>query len=139
MKFGEFHKSFNFPLPNNSRSKKKILLVDDLADSGHTFLKVKEYLESLGYEVHTAAIFHKDKPGVPEPTYCVFPKYPPLWIIQPTEGHIEVGPTKNHPVGDTSNHAITKTMHEHARYINRVLLQSFPENNKYICIESLSQ
>ncbi len=134
MTFGEFHKSFNFPLPNKSQKKKKILLVDDLADSGNTFLKVKAYLESLGYEVDTAAIFHKDKPGVPEPTYCVFPRYPNLWIVQPTEGHIEDGPTKDHPVGDIGNHHITQKMHEYARFINSFLQQARPENNKYICL-----
>jgi hypoxanthine phosphoribosyltransferase len=63
--------------------------VDDLADTGKTFLAVKKELEARGYEVDTAAIFHKANPGVETPTHCLFENYPPLWIVQPTEGHME--------------------------------------------------
>lgn len=46
----------------------KILLVDDLVDSGHTMKELKDHYISQGHEVFTAVIHYKDRHnGVHEP------------------------------------------------------------------------
>jgi hypothetical protein len=64
---------------------KRILIVDDIADSGKTLLElVKEY-DSRGHEVYTATLYYKES-SVLEPNYYInmIPADAP-WIIFPWE------------------------------------------------------
>jgi hypothetical protein len=62
----------------------RILLADDMADSGGTFMKTKAALEAMGFIVETATVFTKE-PSTFTPDYTLLPGYPGMWIAQPTE------------------------------------------------------
>ncbi len=115
MNMGSFQRPPYFP------KKWRILLVDDLFDTGETSRRVRAELEAMGYTVDTAAIFHKDKPGVEVPTHCLFPHYPPLWIVQPTEWHLEKGSmTEWHKIGWIDKNIVTKQMEVVASEIRNI-------------------
>jgi hypoxanthine phosphoribosyltransferase len=64
---------------------KKILLVDDVADTGKSLVFAKEYLERMGpAEVRIAALHHKPS-SVLEPDYYVGTTT--AWIVYPWEQH----------------------------------------------------
>jgi uncharacterized protein len=62
---------------------KKILLVDDVSDTGKTFIRAKEYLQGLKpAEITTVAMFFKPQ-SVFQPDYCA--SQTDRWIIFPYE------------------------------------------------------
>ena len=65
----------------------RILLVDDICDSGTTLHQVFYHYEARGYEVHTVALYYKeleDGPIVPDIYWQKIPEDAP-WIIFPWE------------------------------------------------------
>lgn len=67
-------------LDEQSLYNKKVLLVDDVSDSGRTLAMVLQLLESTGAEVRTVVLY--TKPGtVHVPTYTW--RETPLWITFP--------------------------------------------------------
>jgi hypoxanthine phosphoribosyltransferase len=64
---------------------KKILLVDDVADTGKSLVVAKEYLEKMGpAEVRIAALHHKPN-SMLEPDYFIGTTT--AWIVYPWEQH----------------------------------------------------
>ena len=67
-------------LDHSSLAGKKVLLVDDVSDSGRTLAMVVSLLEATGAEVRTVVLY--TKPGtLHEPTYTW--RRTPLWITFP--------------------------------------------------------
>lgn len=63
----------------------KVLLVDDVADSGKSLVAAKEYLEKMGPEqVRIAALHHKTGSLI-EPDYYI--STTSAWIVYPWERH----------------------------------------------------
>ena len=64
----------------------RVLVVDDLIDSGETIRFVKNYLKNKGLEVITAVIWNKeDNARDVQADYCVKNVNKEDWIIQPME------------------------------------------------------
>jgi len=64
---------------------KRILLVDDISDSGKTFIRGTTYLQSVGAEsIHTASLFVKHHTEF-TPTYSVHSIESETWLIFPYE------------------------------------------------------
>ncbi len=110
----------------------RILLVDDLADSGKALNATKKRLEELGYTVETAVIFKKTC-SEHEPDFCLFRDYPPIWIVQPDEG-FENGLPFGHNVGWWKENPISKIILETALKIKSYLdtIQTIAWNNQKI-------
>jgi hypoxanthine phosphoribosyltransferase len=51
-------------MPDEERAQKVVLLVDDISDSGGTFIKTKQYLENMHFTtIITAALIYKTYSG----------------------------------------------------------------------------
>ena len=78
-----------------SKDYKKVLLVDDLSDTGLTLNKSIEWLKSYGptkhfiEEVRTACLWKKKSSSF-EPDFCPIRLDSDPWIVQPTEHYEEI-------------------------------------------------
>jgi len=78
-----------------SKDYKKVLLVDDLSDTGLTLNKSIEWLRNYGptkhfiEEVRTACLWKK-KSSTFEPDFCPIRLDSDPWIVQPTEHYEEI-------------------------------------------------
>ena len=78
-----------------SKDYKKVLLVDDLSDTGLTLNKSIEWLRNYGptkdfiQEVKTACLWKK-KSSTFEPDFCPIKLDSDPWIVQPTEHYEEI-------------------------------------------------
>ena len=78
-----------------SKDYKKVLLVDDLSDTGLTLNKSIEWLKNYGptkhfiEEVRTACLWKK-KSSTFEPDFCPIRLDSDPWIVQPTEHYEEI-------------------------------------------------
>ena len=78
-----------------SKDYKKVLLVDDLSDTGLTLNKSIEWLRNYGptkdfiEEVKTACLWKK-KSSTFEPDFCPIRLVSDPWIVQPTEHYEEI-------------------------------------------------
>ena len=78
-----------------SKDYKKVLLVDDLSDTGLTLNKSIEWLRNYGStkdfieEVKTACLW-KEKSSTFEPDFCPIRLDSDPWIVQPTEHYEEM-------------------------------------------------
>ena len=78
-----------------SKDYKKVLLVDDLSDTGLTLNKSIEWLKNYGptknfiQEVKTACLWKK-KSSIFEPDFCPIRLDSDPWIVQPTEHYEEI-------------------------------------------------
>lgn len=68
---------------NDIPKDRKIILVDELFDSGKTLQTVKEYLQSLGnQEIFTCTLFRKErKTRYPLPDLVGYDKVPDVWVV----------------------------------------------------------
>ena len=79
----------------DSKDYKKVLLVDDLSDTGLTLNKSIEWLRNYGStkdfieEVKTACLWKK-KSSTFEPDFCPIRLDSDPWIVQPTEHYEEI-------------------------------------------------
>ena len=79
----------------NSEDFKKVLLIDDLSDTGLTLNKSIEWLKNYGptknyiEEVKTACLWKK-KSSTFEPDFCPVRLDSDPWIVQPTEHYEEI-------------------------------------------------
>ncbi len=79
----------------NSKDFKKVLLIDDLSDTGLTLNKSIEWLKNYGptkdyiKEVKTACLWKK-KSSTFEPDFCPVRLDSDPWIVQPTEHYEEL-------------------------------------------------
>ena len=79
----------------DSKDYKKVLLVDDLSDTGLTLNKSIEWLRNYGptkhfiEEVRTACLWKK-KSSTFEPDFCPIRLDSDPWIVQPTEHYEEI-------------------------------------------------
>jgi len=79
----------------NNKDFKKILLVDDLSDTGLTLNKSIEWLKNYGptkeyiKEVKTACLWKKKSSSF-EPDFCPIKLNSDPWIVQPTEHYEEL-------------------------------------------------
>jgi hypoxanthine phosphoribosyltransferase len=66
----------------------KVLLVDDIVDSGHTFKEIVDILKSQKFEVTTAALYHKES-AIFAPDYVghIIPK-DFGWVVFPFEKEV---------------------------------------------------
>ena len=78
-----------------SKDYKKVLLVDDLSDTGLTLNKSIEWLRNYGpakhfiEEVRTACLWKKKSSSF-EPDFCPIKLESDPWIVQPTEHYEEI-------------------------------------------------
>ena len=78
-----------------SKDYKKVLLVDDLSDTGLTLNKSIEWLRNYGHtkdfidDVKTACLWKK-KSSTFEPDFCPIRLVSDPWIVQPTEHYEEI-------------------------------------------------
>ena len=78
-----------------SKDYKKVLLVDDLSDTGLTLIKSIEWLKNYGptkefiEQVKTACLWKK-KSSTFEPDFCPIRLDSDPWIVQPTEHYEEI-------------------------------------------------
>ena len=85
--YNEKKKQTNTVLLNSSYTvplQSPILLVDEVADSGHTLKVVKEHFESLGVEVRTATLSYK-KRSCEKPDWAMNIEEDDTWLIYPWE------------------------------------------------------
>ena len=79
----------------NNRDFNKVLLIDDLSDTGLTLNKSIEWLKNYGptknyiKEVRTACLWKK-KSSTFEPDFCPIRLVSDPWIVQPTEHYEEL-------------------------------------------------
>ena len=79
----------------NSEDFKRVLLIDDLSDTGLTLNKSIEWLKNYGptkdfiKEVKTACLWKK-KSSTFEPDFCPIKLNSDPWIVQPTEHYEEI-------------------------------------------------
>ena len=79
----------------NNKDFKKVLLIDDLSDTGLTLNKSIEWLKSYGptknyiEEVKTACLWKKKSSSF-EPDFCPIKLDSDPWIVQPTEHYEEL-------------------------------------------------
>ena len=79
----------------NNKDFKKVLLIDDLSDTGLTLNKSIEWLKSYGptknyiEEVKTACLWKKKSSSF-EPDFCPVKLDSDPWIVQPTEHYEEL-------------------------------------------------
>ena len=79
----------------NNEDFKRVLLIDDLSDTGLTLNKSIEWLKSYGptkdfiEEVKTACLWKK-KSSTFEPDFCPIKLNSDPWIVQPTEHYEEI-------------------------------------------------
>lgn len=96
----------------------RILLMDDLSDSGESLNFTKKFLEERWYTVETATIFEKEWTAH-KPSFCVFRDFPKLWIVQPSEMY--EGPVAWHNVHNIRNHPITQKILEVSDQITQII------------------
>jgi hypoxanthine phosphoribosyltransferase len=96
----------------------RILLIDDLSDSGESLNFTKRFLEERWYTVETATIFEKEWTAH-KPSFCVFRDFPKLWIVQPSEMY--EGPVAWHNVHNIRNHPITQKILEVSAQITQII------------------
>ncbi len=92
-------------LPKGSR----ILLADDLSDSGQALEKIKEAFEKRWMVVVTATTYKKEGSSH-TPDICPFPDHSGLWIVQPSE--FREGPVADHDKAWIKNHPVTRCIEE---------------------------
>ena len=79
----------------NDKDFKKVLLIDDLSDTGLTLNKSIEWLKSYGptknfiNEIKTACLWKK-KSSTFDPDFCPIKLDSDPWIVQPTEHYEEI-------------------------------------------------
>ena len=79
----------------NDRDFKKVLLIDDLSDTGLTLNKSIEWLKNYGptknfiEEIKTACLWKKKSSSF-EPDFCPIKLNSDPWIVQPTEHYEEL-------------------------------------------------
>jgi len=74
----------NVKLPISPVVCKRILIVDDIADTGKTFFKCVKFFEKRGYKLSTTAVYINKKTTVFTPTYTVYDSQK-RWVIFPYE------------------------------------------------------
>lgn len=109
-------------------SPARILLIDDLSDSGDSFVFMKKLLEGRRYTVETAAIFAK-KDTKHIPSFCLFPKFSGTWIVQPSE--YREGPVAGHDVAGIKDHPVTQCIEIVVEKISAILDQYKSQQNAY--------
>lgn len=72
--------------PNADLANKELLVVDDIADSGHTLALVKKMLEHKGAHVLIATLHYKPRSAI-KPDFFVEQKPNTTWIVYPWEIH----------------------------------------------------
>ncbi|MEA3338575.1 MAG: phosphoribosyltransferase family protein [Chloroflexota bacterium] len=63
---------------------RKVLIVDDISDTGKTFDKCSKFFENRGFNVSTAAVYINKKTTIFTPTYSVYDSYK-CWVVFPYE------------------------------------------------------
>ena len=63
---------------------KRVLIVDDISDTGKTFHKCVKFFEKKGFYIQTAAVYINKKTTNFEPTYIVYDSHK-RWVIFPYE------------------------------------------------------
>lgn len=71
-------------IPISPAVVRRILIVDDIADTGKTFTKCAKFFENRGFNVSTAAVYINKKTTVFIPTYVVYNSRK-KWVIFPYE------------------------------------------------------
>ena len=85
--YNEQDKQTNTVLLNSSYTvplRSPILLIDEIADTGHTLKVVKDHFESLGVEVKTATLSYK-KHSIIRPDWYMKQIKNETWIVYPWE------------------------------------------------------
>ena len=71
-------------LPISPAVVRRVLIVDDISDSGKTFNKCVRFFEKRGFTVSTAAVYINKKTTIFTPTYVVYDSQK-RWVIFPWE------------------------------------------------------
>jgi len=66
-------------------SNYRILVVDEICDSGHTLFEVVKFYESMGYDVVTATIHHKTGAVITPDVFHTVISDEDQWIVYPWE------------------------------------------------------
>ena len=74
----------NVRIPISPVVCKRVLIVDDISDTGKTFTKCVKFFEKRGFNVCTAAVYINDKVTIFKPTYVVHSSRN-YWIVFPYE------------------------------------------------------
>ena len=71
-------------LPISPVVVRRILIVDDISDSGKTFNKCMKFFEKRGFNVSTVAVYINKKTTIFTPTYYVYDSQK-RWVVFPYE------------------------------------------------------
>lgn len=71
-------------LPISPAIVRRILVIDDISDTGKTFSKCTEFFKKRGFNVITAAVFTNKKTTIFKPDFFVFDSQK-CWIVFPYE------------------------------------------------------
>lgn len=74
----------NIDLPISPAVCRRVLIVDDISDTGKTFTKCTKFFEKSGFKVTTAAVYINKKMTDFIPTYVVY-ESSKRWIVFPYE------------------------------------------------------
>ena len=67
-------------IPISPAVVRRILIVDDIADTGKTFVKCVKFFENRGFNVSTTAVYINKKTTVFTPTYTVYDSQK-RWVV----------------------------------------------------------
>ena len=76
--------NFYQPITNKFTPKSKILVVDDIADSGETLLKCLPFINN-GKQIEIAVLFYKSEKSVVRPKYFAHSIPSHFWVVFPYE------------------------------------------------------
>ena len=71
-------------IPISPAVVRRVLVVDDIVDSGKTFDKCVKFFENRGFNVSTTAVYINKKTAIFTPTYAVYDSQK-CWVIFPYE------------------------------------------------------
>ena len=71
-------------LPLSPETCRRILIVDDISDTGKTFIKCTRFFENMGFNVSTTAVYINKKTTNFTPTYVVYDSHK-RWVVFPYE------------------------------------------------------
>lgn len=71
-------------IPISPAVVRRILIVDDISDTGKTFVKCVRFFEERGFNVSTAAVYINKKTTAFTPTYAVYNSQS-RWVVFPYE------------------------------------------------------
>jgi len=74
----------NVKIPISPVVVRRILIVDDISDTGKTFVKCTRFFEKKGFTVSTAAVYINKKTTIFVPTYTIYDSQK-CWVIFPWE------------------------------------------------------